>query len=95
MVSPKNGNLMTGPVAALLALRICQPGSIDFYGISIGHNQAQNTTYPYHYYDTVKPAAFDDIPHAAHGFYFLVHNKLPGCFRVREKNIKIVCTHFV
>ena len=82
-IRSQSGDLMAGPTAILVALRVCE-APIDLYGFTVGKitkNNKLNT--PYHYYDDVTPVLKDGFDHVANKLERFIRHTVPGCINVR------------
>jgi len=79
--SPKTGDLMAGPTAILVALRVCAH-PIDLYGFTVG-NLSHYQKWPYHYYDDVTPNRRDAFKDIARSLDRFINLKFPGCINLR------------
>ena len=76
-----HGDLMAGPTAILVALRVCK-NPIDLYGFTVG-NVSNYAPWPYHYYNNVTPAGRDHFGSIALNLEKFIKVKIPGCINVR------------
>ena len=76
------GNLMAGPTAILLSLRVCA-NPINLYGFTVG-NVSDYAGTAYHYYDNVTAVKADHIELVSNDLDSFFANTVPGCINVRD-----------